>query len=229
MPRRPVLLVCLLAAAVGVPYVLLEKDLAATARGQWNRLLGKASPAPQNSAAASATPQGVASVALTAAPVGIEEAFRFDVKPSWVVSRFVSVSTVAGDARQLGMRVALVSGTRPDDVAGSLTYYFDDHHQAQRITFTGQTADARRLLAATVGSYGLQSQPTTEAALYVGGNPKQPSSRVSVRYLPLMQGPPTAPRVEVAVDLRRSDVVGWEQRQLDAGEPTLLPPSYRQW
>src|SRR5256885_12638983 len=33
--------------------------------------------------------------------------------------------SVLGEPEQLGMRVALVSGTRADDIAGSLTYYFE--------------------------------------------------------------------------------------------------------
>ena len=40
MFSRPVLFVGVLIAAVAVPYVLLDKNLANTARGQWNRLLG---------------------------------------------------------------------------------------------------------------------------------------------------------------------------------------------
>ena len=46
----------------------------------------------------------------------------------------------------------------------SNTYYFDQHHQLQRITFTGLTAEPRRLLAAVVTPNGLKSQPTTQAA-----------------------------------------------------------------
>ena len=126
------------------------------------------------------------------------------------------------------MRVALVSGTQPDDLAGSLTYYFDEHHLLQRVTFTGRTGDARRLLAAIVPMHGLRSLPTTSAAHYVAGNPKKPTSQVTVNYLPLMPAQTNA-RLEVAVDLRRADVVGWQQRQQSAGEPKVLPSSFRRW
>ncbi|HZN35222.1 MAG TPA: DUF6690 family protein [Pirellulaceae bacterium] len=228
MFQRPVLLVSLLAAAVGVPYLLLDKNLSETARGQWRRLSGSLSATPA-ATSENASKSGIETpAALTVPQVSIEEAFRFDVRPEWVASRFKSVSTVT-DSKQLGMRVALVSGTRPDDVAGSLTYYFDEYHQPQRITFTGQSGDARRLLAAVVGPYGLKSLPTTDAARYVAGNPKQPTSQVVVKYLPQLQGSPTSPRNEIALDLRRTDAIGWEQRQVQAGEASLLPPSYRQW
>ena len=40
----------------------------------------------------------------------------------------------------------LVTGTAEDDLAGSLTYYFDARQQVQRIVFEGTTGDARKLI-----------------------------------------------------------------------------------
>ena len=228
MFRRPVLLIGVLAAAVLVPYLLLDKNVSQMARGQWNRLVGMEKPAQSGPAVSAVSPAPLSAVAYSAPPVGVEEAFRFEIQPPWVTARFPSVSTVAGGPKQLGMRVALVTGTRPDDLAGSLTYYFDEYHQLQRITFTGRTGDARRLLAAVVPMHGLKSLPTTGAALYVAGDAKKPTSQVSVNYLPITPAQTNA-RQEVAVDLRRPDVVGWEKKQLDTGEPKLLPPSFRRW
>ena len=125
------------------------------------------------------------------------------------------------------MRVALVSGTRPDDVAGSLTYYFDPHHELQRLTFTGQAGDPTRILSAVMPRYGRRSLPTTDAAHYVGGDDRKPTSEVTVKYLPLMQA--GGPKTEVRIDLRRGDVLGWEKAQVERGEPSLIPPSYRPW
>lgn len=226
---RPVLFVGVLAAAIGVPYVLLDKNVAQTAGGQWSRLVGKSTAAKADSPANHAAGSNIRPVAMSAAAVSIEEAFRFEIQPAWVIGRFPTVSTVAGGVDELGMRVALVTGTRPDDIAGSMSYYFDAHHQLQRITFTGQTADPRRLLATIVPRHGLKSLPTTDAAHYVGGDPKKPTSEVTVKYLPMVQSQAGTARTEVKVDLRRSDVVDWEKKQLDRGEPSLLPPSYRQW
>jgi hypothetical protein len=228
MFSRPVLFVCVLAAAVGVPYLLLDKNLAQTARGQWNRLFAEPSPKPTDAPPGGAV-QGAFHPTAPATPAAtIEEAFRFEIQPAWVISRWPNASTMTG-AKQLGMRVALASGTRSDDVAGSLTYYFNEHHQLQRITFLGQTGDARRLLAAVVTRYGLQSLPTTDAAHYIAGNPKKPTSEVLVRFSPTAANQTPSARLEVAVDLRRADIVGWEKRQLDAGEPSLVPSSYRPW
>ena len=172
MFSRPMLLFGVLLASVVVPYVLLDKNLSQTAQAQLNRLLGKSESAGgENPLADLKLPwaEGQASAGTASAgsslgrlpPVALEEAFRFDATPQWVTSRWPRVSTVLGEPNQLGMRVALASGTRPDDVAGSLTYYFDDHHQLQRITFYGVTGDEQRLLAFLVHAYRLKTAPTT--------------------------------------------------------------------
>jgi uncharacterized protein DUF6690 len=228
MFSRPLLFVGVLAAAVLVPYVLLDEHLAQTARGQFDRLWGK-SEQTQASDGTNVGPAAGQPVTPAASGATIEEAFRFDIRPQWVTSRWPRVSTVLGDPKQLGMRVALVSGTRGDDVAGSLTYYFDDHHQLQRITFTGMTGDPRRLLAAVVTPYGLKSLPTTTAARYVAGDPQKPTSEVIVRHLPVVRNEAEHARAEVAVDLRRGDALDWGKKASTEAEPSLIPSSYRRW
>jgi hypothetical protein len=229
MSTRPLLFVGVLMAAVAVPYVLLDEKLGQTARGQWNRWFGKTAPSPADPQADWTLTSAPPSAAPPAPKATIEEIFRFDIKPAWVTARWPEVTTVAGQPKQLGLRVALVSGTRPDDIAGSLTYYFDEHHQLQRITFTGLTGDARRLLANVVTPYGLKSQPTTDAAYYVAGDPKKPTSQVTVRLLPVVRADAPQARQEVAVDLRRGDVAGWAKKAAQEPEPSLLPTSYRRW
>jgi hypothetical protein len=218
----------LLTALVG-PYVLLDEQLAGAARGSWNRVFGKAAQEQdqetKNEVAIAAAPPAT----QMAPAASIEQAFRFDLTPQWVTSRWPRFSTVLGDGKQLGMRVAWVSGTRPDDVAGSLTYYFDEHHQLQRITFTGLTGDPRRLLINVVTPNGLKSQPTTDAAHYIAGDPGQPTSEVIVRHLPVaVPGVQTA-RAEVSVDLSRADVLTWREKAEREPEVKLLPSGYRRW
>jgi hypothetical protein len=229
---RPMLFAGVLLAAAVVPYVLLDENISKTARGQWNRLVGKADEKKgdvlANLKEATEKAQAALAPAAPAPPAAIEEIFRFDVTPQWVTSRWPRVSTVAGEPKHLGMRVPLVSGTQPHDIAGSLTYYFNEHHQLQRITFTGLTGDPRRLLAATVTPNGLKSQPTTHAAHYTAGNPKQPTSQVTVKHLPVVTAGARS-RAEVAVDLRRGDVATWTEKAAQQSEPSLLPTSYRRW
>jgi hypothetical protein len=220
-----------LLAAVVVPYVLLDEHLAQTVRGGWNSVLGKAAEDRDDLLDRfNPADYSPASGARSGAPiVTIEQAFRFDLTPHWVSSHWPRVSTVLGEPEQLGMRVALVSGTRPDDVAGSLTYYFDQHHQLQRLTFEGQTRDPRRLLAAVVTPYGLKSQPTTDAAHYIAGNPQDPTSEVIVEHLPVLVDDRESARADVFVDLRAAGVKG--QRRSSRGGPDKmpLPSDYRRW
>jgi hypothetical protein len=232
MFSRPMLFLGVLIAAVVVPYVLLDENLSESVHSTWDRLLGRMEEEKDevlnglhaaNYSPASGTPG-------SSMPTPIEQVFRFDLTPQWVASRWPRVSTVAGsDPDQLGMRVVLVSGTRPDDIAGSLTYYFDRHHQMQRITFTGLTRDARRLLAATVTPYRLKSQPTTDAAHYVGGDPNDPTSEVIVRHMPVLVADLGIANSEVEVDLSRGDSFSGSQRDEENGAGKILSSIFRRW
>ena len=96
------------------------------------------------------------------------------------------------------------------------------------ITFTGLTADPRRLLATIVTPNGLKSQPTTSAARYIAGEPRHPTSEVIVQH-PSPTALPAPPRAEVMVDLRRDDVVQWRSNARQEPEPNILPSGYRRW
>ena len=233
MFSRPILFFGVLVAAVVVPYVMLDEHLADAARGQWDRLLGRTDEEKDDlldamhlGGAGYRTASGVSS----GSPLPtIEQAFRFDVTPQWVISRWPGVSTIANDPEELGLRVAWVSGTRPDDVAGSLTYYFDPHHRLQRITFTGLAGDPRRLLTTVVTPYGLKSQPTTDAAYYIAGDPQEPTSEVIVGHPLMASGDGDVPRAEVSVDLRRSDAVRSRASRQHADDSKSIPTTYRRW
>jgi hypothetical protein len=231
------LLAGVLVASVVIPYVLLDKNLSQTAKTQLSRLMGKTDTADgadplanlklpwtegASTAATSPTPAGAVAAVL---PITLEEAFRFDITPQSVTSRWPRVSTVLGEPNQLGMRVAFASGTQPHDVAGSLTYYFDDHHQLQRITFYGLTGDEQRLLAYLVNVYHLKTAPTTGVARYVAGPLDKPTSHVTVRHLPVVRADTAYARVEVAVDLTRGDAA----RVSQSNEAAPLPQAYRPW
>jgi hypothetical protein len=232
MFSRPMLFLGVLVAAVVVPYVLLDEHLSESVHGTWDRLLGRIQEKEDEAlhAAHAANYAPASSTPGNSAPTPIEQVFRFDLTPQWVASRWPRVSTVAGsNPDQLGMRVVLVTGTRPDDVAGSLTYYFDRHHQMQRITFTGLTRDPRRLLAAVVTPYRLKSQPTTDAAYYIGGDPKDPTSEVIVRHMPVLVADLGVASAEVEVDLSRGDSFSGSSRDEEEGLGKILPSIFRRW
>jgi len=96
---------------------------------------------------------------------GLNEFLRFDVSPNWVKSRWPRVSSFPGQDALTGLRVALVSGPRPVDIHGSLTYYFDERQRVQRIAFKGWTGDASEL-AAFVERAGFTRRNTNGAALF---------------------------------------------------------------
>ena len=97
----------------------------------------------------------------------MNEAFRFEIDPDWVKSRWERVSTTPKDNDLYGMRVALVTGVNPQDVHGSLTYFFDKSDQLQRITFRGWTGDATQLVQLLTDRYGFSVRETHMGALYV--------------------------------------------------------------
>lgn len=209
MFSRPVLFLGILAAAVVVPYVLFSKNLSTTAGTHWNQLLGKSG----SGAAAEATWSDPSNPTATPAsflsvsePVPLEQVFRFDFSPRTVTELWPRVSTVLGGANQMGLRVALITGTQPDDVAGSLTYYFDDHHQVQRITLQGTTGDERRLVQLLTTQFGLQPAPTVRAGLYTLDGPAGMQSSLQVIHLPVVRSTTPNNRVEIAVDLQRTAI-----------------------
>lgn len=92
--------------------------------------------------------------------IHLEEVFRFDITKEWVFSRWPRKSTVPAEDSLIGIRVPLVSGTAVDDLAGSLTYYFNAAGQVQHIAFRGRTGDPQRLIRLIAGRFGLSPQET---------------------------------------------------------------------
>lgn len=84
-----------------------------------------------------------------------EQFLRFDVTPQWVTQQFSRVTILPRQGVE-GMRVALITGTREDDLTGSLTYYFDDRKMVQRITIEGATGNPSELVAFVSRHYKLK-------------------------------------------------------------------------
>lgn len=119
--------------------------------------------------AATALPAGAATAgaSLVGHPVSdLREVLRFDISPQWVTERFSRVTTVLADLQLDGLRVPLVTGTGADDLAGSISYYFDQSARLQRVMLHGFTGDPNAVVATMTEHYGLQSEPTLEAGVY---------------------------------------------------------------
>jgi len=87
--------------------------------------------------------------------IDLAEVLRFDVSPEWVYSRWSRKTTSLAELQFHGVRVPLVTGTGVDDLAGSLTYYFNHDRQPERIVFEGRTGDARKVIALVHQRFGL--------------------------------------------------------------------------
>ncbi|MGV3484249.1 MAG: DUF6690 family protein [Planctomycetaceae bacterium] len=104
---------------------------------------------------------------LVGQPVNdLREVLRFDISPQWVTERFSRVTTVLAELQLDGLRVPLVTGIGADDLAGSISYYFDQSGRLQRVMLHGFTGDPNAVVATMTEHYGLQSEPTLEAGVY---------------------------------------------------------------
>jgi len=91
--------------------------------------------------------------------------FHFGITKGWIRGRWQRVSTQLGTLDLQGYRVPLVTGTQLDDLAGSLTYYFDSEQRLQRITFQGTTGDINRLTQLLAARYEMAHKPTDDPAV----------------------------------------------------------------
>jgi hypothetical protein len=111
--------------------------------------------------------EGASAPRLVGAPIqDIREVLRFDITPRWVINRFSRVSTVLSDLRMEGLRVPLVTGTRAEDLAGTLTYFFDRSDKLQRVTLHGFTGHPDPMVNLLTQHYGLTHTPSLEAGVY---------------------------------------------------------------
>ncbi len=133
------------------------------------------------------------------------EVFRFDAPPAWVMARWKRVSTVTSERNLRGLRVPLMTGTRMDDLAGSLTYYYDKNQQVQRITFEGVTGDDARLVQLVTEQYGLRPVPSLQAGLYLGQTRSRITAVLRVSNPPVVLTKEPLKRMEVALEINRPD------------------------
>jgi hypothetical protein len=134
-------------AALGVPFALSDKDESSPA--DTKAILGsyESSAVPNATAPDSSTWRPGAAPLEGPAVADLADVLRFDITPAWVIERWPRVMNArhaAGDLQ--AYRVPLVSGAKTIDVAGSLTYYFDEQQKLQRIQFQGQTGDTSTLV-----------------------------------------------------------------------------------
>ena len=219
MPRS-MLMLLLLAGSVGIPYALNQPDgvggLIAKVKSMF--AAGDAPPGSeastdvavqfsvplQPSAAAVAGMQPVGTprpVAGQSPTMPLEEVIRFDIQRDWVFARWPRATTGLARVDYFGVRVPLVTGTRIEDLAGSLTYYYDAEGQLQHISLHGVTGSPRTLVTLlTTHFYFRPQRPDVPGEqLYEVRWNSQVQSRLRVRAAGVMKSdqPRTSFRVEL--------------------------------
>lgn len=217
--KKPLAAALLLAGAAGGPYVLYETDAGQSARQTAGQALGAASPTDLPSSNTLPTegswwPFGnskpVSNQVASAPPPpavtqinSLREVLRFDVPPAWVMQHFPLVNTGLGDGQLDGLRAPLVTGTRPDDLVGALTYYFDRFQRVQRITLHAVTADPTRMTQEIQATYNLQQQPALGGGLYTITWNGTPTSLMHITPAAVITAGPQTARFNVFIELNQ--------------------------
>lgn len=99
--------------------------------------------------------------------VSLAEILRFDITPEWVMGRFPRVSTLLSEMNLDGLRVPLITGSSPSDLAGTLTYYFDRYKRLQRVSIHASVGEPTRFMTELQQAYRLSPEPALGGHLYV--------------------------------------------------------------
>jgi hypothetical protein len=122
------------------------------------------------------------------------------------MQRWSRVSTIRSDTGMDGLRVALVTGTELEDIAGSLTFYYDHQRQLRRITFDGLTGDDRRLVNLVSQQFNLRPEPGLGAGHYVARWNAQPTGILRISHAPVVRAQRPHERLEVMLELNQPGV-----------------------
>jgi hypothetical protein len=243
--KRPLAGLLLLAGATGGPYMLFETEAGQQAAGTASRMLGNSSSSSQPTMTAepgrfvgyqsettnvdgsrnyllnpSVNDHDLQQPAIHTLP----EVLRFDITPGWVMERFPRVTTVLADTQLDGLRVPLVTGTAPSDIAGTLTYSFDRYQRLQRLTVHGTTGDATRFMTQLQQQYQMQQVPALGGVLYVLSWNGRPTSVVHIEPAAVIYADSPYARFSVMIELNQAGLeYGLSpeaKRLLEAGKST---------
>ena len=136
----------------------------------------------------------------------LSQVLQFNITPSWIMERWSRVSTVHTETGLEGFRVALVTGTKLEDVTGSLTYYFDAQQQLRRITLKGLTGDDRQLVHHVSQQFNLRSEPALGAGTHVARWNGKPTSLLRITHAPVLRSKRPHERLEIMLELNRPSI-----------------------
>jgi len=203
---RLLILPALLAAGGAGPYLATEHDWskpleftsAATSPGDAAAL--------QDLAAASPVEAGGSAGPSAGGPFvdDFADVFRFNATPQWIAARWSRVTMIYSDPRFQGYRAPLLTGSGIDDLAGTITYYFDLNGVIQRLTFEGTTGDPRRLVQLMTGPYKFEQKPNVHGMLYLTQWSGQPISAMRILPATVIDSTAAHRRYNIQLEINRS-------------------------
>lgn len=113
-----------------------------------------------------------------------EDVMNMNITPTWITQRWARISTNIQSGQWEGYRVPIVTGEQTDDLAGALTYYFDDQQQLQRIAFRGTTGEPQRIIRMLQQKFHLTKRPTALIGLYIKSQNRRPVSVLMITQSP---------------------------------------------
>lgn len=222
---RNLLFLVMLAAAAIVPYAISHPEWTNEISAKWNGLWTPAPGAPPDSgvwarissstkslfgskpanplAGGTLVPNMPTPPTVGPPVADFQEIIRFDVTPEWVMERWGRVSTVLSEPGLEGFRVAVVTGSQVDDLAGSLTYYFDSRRVIQRVTFRGTTGDSKRLVTLAQRVYDFRADPSVVAQQYTVKWSGRINSVLRLSNPPVVRAGMPLSRTEVLLEINR--------------------------
>jgi hypothetical protein len=209
--------------AAGVPYVLsTSAEWWAAAKSRFaSRAQPAGAPVPDAASGSFAAPAhggqastfGSPTFATTPTKLPIEgagtydlaEIFNFNATPAWVIARWPRVTAGLSDPELEGYRVPLITGTAEDDLAGSLTYYFDTDGRVKLIHFRGATGNPRKIVGLVTSHYQFKQQPTDDPslALYQIKWNGKPTSELRVRTARILRADQPHGRYQIELAMKR--------------------------
>ncbi len=161
-----------------------------------------------------------------------ERLFQFDLTPDWIVQHWPRVTSQVSEHAYTGLRVPIVSGTTLQDLAGSLTYYFDANQQMQKIAFLGTTGDPSRLVQIATSQYEMTNVPVPNGNCFVKNEKGKPTAILRIRRSHIIRADQPLQRYRVVLELNRPDSQGIlsdanqqllenDRRLLEVGRNTL--------
>ena len=129
------------------------------------------------------------------------EVFRFDANTQWLQNNWPRISIVASREDYTGYRVPLVTGPNPDDLTGSLTFYFDRTNMCQRISFSGVVSDPNRLLRFARDTFQMQPEQRLGPGIYTTEVARQVRSLLAIESPKVLYADQSQQTLNVTLEL----------------------------